>query len=120
MSHFPEFDNAKLMIAASVKHCRNTIEDLPVVQIVVDEDGAIRSIDVPAKHLLGLEDFEEMRVLEIVADFVNVLPRRFSAATLGDLGVVQFLSTEKTELSARVVCVPGAHYGTFLLSVVFG
>ncbi|HIA55168.1 MAG TPA: hypothetical protein EYN91_24315 [Candidatus Melainabacteria bacterium] len=119
MSSFPEFDNAKLMIAASVRHCRNTVEDLPVGQIVVDERGAIRSIDLPTQRLLGLETLNGVLVFELVADVSNVFPSKFSAATFGDLGVVQFLSINKTEISSRVVCVPGPHPGTFLLSVVF-
>lgn len=118
MPNFPEFDNAKLMIAASVRHCRNTVEDLPVGQIVVDERGAIRSIDATTHRLLSLETLNGVLISELMADDSKLFPSQFSAATFGDLGVVQFLSVEKTAIPARVVCVPGSHPGTFLLSVV--
>lgn len=120
MSEFPQFDNAKLMIAASIKHCRTTIEDLPVGQIVVNEEGAIRSIDVSTEKALGYESLHSVLLYEIIVDGDRRFPRKLSPSAYGDLGEMVFLSIDKTQFRARVVCVPGPQSGVFLLSLVFG
>ena len=119
MSEFPHFDNAKLMIAASARHCRTTIEDLPVGQIVVDEAGTIQSIDVSTEMALGFENIRGMRVLELLLDGYKCFPQKLSLSTIGDLGSNKFCSRDGKEFSARIVCVPGSHPKTFLLSIVF-
>lgn len=119
MSEFPQFNNAKLMIAASVRHCRITIEHLPVGQIVVDEFGIVRSIDVITEETLGFKNLRGKMVSELLVDGRSVFPRRLSIANLGDLGDMTFRSYGGTDFPARIVCVPGSTPGTFLLSVAF-
>lgn len=120
MAEFPQFNNAKLMIAASVRHCRTTIEDLPLGHIVVDEEGAIKSIDIFTRRYIGLEKTEGKRLHDLIMPSDVLFPREFSAKAIGDLGDVRFVSSSGLEVSARVVCVPGAEPGTYLLSVAFG
>ncbi|PZM83284.1 MAG: hypothetical protein DKT66_08990 [Candidatus Melainabacteria bacterium] len=120
MSEFPHFDNAKLMIAASARHCRITIEELPVGQIVVDEVGTIQSIDVSTEKALGFENACGIRVSELLLEADKCFPQKLSLANVGDWGSNKIHSVEGKEFAARIVCVPGAHPKTFLLSIVFG
>lgn len=119
MSEFPRFDIAKLMIAASARHCRTTIEDLPIGQIVVDEAGAIQSIDVSTEKALGFENVRGMQVADLLLDGDKCFPQRLSLSNVGDLGSNMFRSVEGKEFPSRIVCVPGSHPNTFLLSIVF-
>ena len=119
MSQFPQFDNAKLMLAASVQHCRILIEELPVGQIIVDENGVIRSIDSSTQSVLGFEDMEGRRIADFLVDGESAFPKSLSPVSYGDLGDMIFLSIKGTRYTAKVVCVPGPHQQTFLLSLVF-
>lgn len=120
MAEFPQFNNAKLMIAASIRHCRTAIEDLPVGQIVVDKEGNIINVDASTREALGLENVDGMKVSALLVDAEKVFPQKLSLAFVGDLGVAAFPSAKGGRLPARIVCVPGAHRDTFLLSIVFG
>lgn len=119
MSDFPQFDNAKLMIAASARHCRITIEELPVGQIIVDEFGNIRSIDRSTETLLGFENIRGKHMSELLVDAEKQFPKRLSPQNYGDLGEMAFRGKDDSPYPTRVVCVPGSHPQTFLLSVVF-
>lgn len=120
MAEFPQFNNAKLMIAASIRHCRTAIEDLPVGQIVVDKEGNIINVDASTREALGFENVDGMKVSALLVDAEKVFPQKLSLAFVGDLGVAAFPSAKGGRLPARIVCVPGAHRDTFLLSIVFG
>jgi hypothetical protein len=119
MSDFPHFDNAKLMIAASVRHCRITIEELPVGQIVVDELGNIRSIDRSTETNLGFENICGKHISELFVDEGKPFPKKLSPRNYGDLGEMAFHAKDASLIPARLVCVPGSHPQTFLLSLVF-
>jgi len=119
MSEFTQFDNAKLMIAASVRHCRLTIEELPVGQIVIDEIGKIRSIDASTERILGFENACGRSIVELLVEADKHFPRKLSPMNYGDLGVLSLQSTDGTLYHARVVCVPVPHPQTFLLSLIF-
>jgi len=120
MAEFSQFNNAKLMMAASIRHCRTMMEDLPVGQIVVDEEGTIINVDASTLGVLGFENVRGMKVSALLVDAEKVLPKRLSQAFAGDLGAVALSSAQGGNLPARIVCVPGAHPGTFLFSIVFG
>ena len=119
MSEFPQFDTAKIMIAASVRHCRFTLEDLPVGQIIVDEFGMIKSIDVSTADVLGCENPIGTLVGQYFFRASKLFPTKFSPSHFGDLGEFQIRARDETLLPARVVCVPGNQPQTFLLSIVF-
>jgi hypothetical protein len=119
MSKFPQFDTAKIMIAASVRHCRLTLEELPVGQIVVDEFGLIRSIDQSTMIVLGVETAHGAGLKQFVSQQSKQFPEQLSPANFGDMGEFQFLGRDNTLLSAHIVCVPDHHPQTFLLSIVF-
>ena len=119
MSEFPQFDNAKLMIAASVRHCRITLEQLPVGQIVVDQLGKIRSIDRSTETVLGFESICGKHISELLVKDQKSFPDKLSPQNYGDLGEMTFRASDKTLIPARLVCVPGSHPQTFLLSLVF-
>lgn len=119
MSKFPQFDNAKLMIAASVRHCRITVEDLPVGQIVVDQLGNIRSLDRSTETMLGIEGSWGKHISELLVDAEQLFAKNRSPEKYGDLGKIKLRARDETLISARVVCVPGSHPQTFLLSLVF-
>jgi len=117
MSKFPQYDNAKIMIAASVRHCRRTLEELPVGQIIVEENGVIRSIDNSTIQFFGLETPVGKRLCELLGEPAK-FPKKLSPAHYGDLGDWVFLSSNGTS-RGRIVCVPGVHHQTFLLTIVF-
>jgi len=119
MSKFPQFDNAKIMIAASVRHCRFTLEDLPVGQIIVDENLQMRAIDVSSANIFGIETAASGHLSRFISPHGKQLPQKLSPAVFGDLGEFYFLAKDAQVLCARVVCVPGHHPHTFLLSIVF-
>lgn len=119
MSKFPQFDTPKIMIAASVRHCRFTLEELPVGQIVVDEFGLIRSIDVSTAEVLDCENSVGKPIGQYICRASKEFPAKFSPVHFGDLGEFQIRARDETLFLARVVCVPGNHPQTFLLSVVF-
>ncbi len=119
MSDFPQFDNAKLMIAASVRHCRITVEELPVGQIVVDQLGNIRSIDRSTQTVLGFENSCGKHISEFLVDEEKMFPEKLSPNNCGDLGELAFRAKDETLIPARMVCIPGSHPQTFLLSLVF-
>jgi hypothetical protein len=119
MAEFPQFTNAKLMIAASVRHCRLTIEELPVGQIIVDECGIIKSIDSSTAHALGFENLAGKPLSMLLIDAVEKFPKKLLPTHCGDIGVMMFRSAGETVYFARLVCVPGPHPQTFLLSLIF-
>ncbi len=119
MSDFPRFDNAKLMIAASVRHCRTTVEELPVGQIVVDQLGNIRSIDRSTETVFGFENTSGKNISELLVEEEKLFPEKLSPQNYGDLGEVAFRAKSDSPYYARVVCVPGSHPQTFLLSLIF-
>jgi hypothetical protein len=119
MSDFPQFNNAKLMIAASVRHCRFTIEELPVGQIIVDEFGNIRSIDRSTETVLAFGNIRGKHMSELLVDAEKQFPKKLSPQNCGDLGEMAFRAKDETLIPARLVCIPGSHPQTFLLSVVF-
>ena len=119
MSDFSHFDNAKLMIAASVRHCRITLEELPVGQIVVDRLGNIRSIDRSTEAVLGFENTCGKHISEILVHEEKLFPENLSPKNFGDLGEMTFRAKNDSPYPAKVVCVPGSHPQTFLLSLVF-
>jgi hypothetical protein len=119
MSQFPQFDNAKLMIASSVRHCRLTIEELPVGQIVVDDFGNIKKIDSSTERTLGFADTCGTPLSALLVDGERKFPTKLSPIHFGDLGVMLFRAVDETVYPARLVCVPGHHPQTFLLSLIF-
>lgn len=119
MSKFPQFDTAKIMIAASVRHCRITLEELPVGQVIVDAFGVIRSVDESTARAIGWEETSGDCFNQYVAATGKQLPEKLSPAHIGDMGEFQILAQDKTVLFARLVCVPGHHPQTFLLNLVF-
>ncbi len=119
VSQFPQFDNAKLMIASSVRHCRLTLEELPVGQIIVDEFGKIKSIDSSTLQVLGFTNLYGKPMSELLVDAEKSFPEKLLPIHCGDLGLVVFQSASETVFSARLVCVPGPYPQTFLLSLIF-
>ena len=119
MSEFTHFNNLKLAFASRVQLCRILIEELPIGQIIVDENGVIRSIDHSTQSVLGYEHVVGKRLSEFLLDGDAVFPKRLSPMSYRDLGEMTFLSKDETRYPAKVVCVPGPHAQTFLLSLIF-
>lgn len=119
MAEFPQFTNAKLMIAASVRHCRLTIEELPIGQVIVDEFAKIESVDSSTQKVLGIENPCGKPLSELLVDAEKSFREKLLPIHCGDLGTVVFCSASATVFPARLVCVPGPHPRTFLLSLIF-